>query len=131
MNLQSLMFLLARLFLAALFLRAGWGKIDAYGATVAAIAGQGVPFPKIAAPLAVFAEIVGGLALLVGYRTRLAAVGLIVHVALVSYFFHDFWRLSGSQAQLQTTLFLKNLSIISGLIFLAGTGPGRISIDRS
>ncbi len=131
MQLQSLMFLLARLFLAALFLRAGWGKIEAYGQTVAAIGGQGVPFAQAAAPLAIFAEIGGGLALLVGYRARLAAVGLIVYVALVSYYFHDFWRLAGGQAQLQATLFLKNLSIISGLIFLAGAGPGRISIDRS
>lgn len=131
MQLQSLMFLLARIFLAALFLRAGWGKINAYSQTVGAIGGQGVPFAPIAAPLAIFAEFGGGLALLVGYRARLAAVGLVVYVALVSYYFHDFWRLSGGAAQLQATQFLKNLSIISGLIFLAGTGPGRISIDRS
>ena len=131
MQLQSLMFLLARIFLAALFLRAGWGKIDSYGQTVAVIGGQGVPFAQVAAPLAIFAEIAGGLALLAGYRARLAAVGLIIYVAVVTYYFHDFWRLSGGQAQLQATLFLKNLSIISGLIFLAGAGPGRISIDRS
>ncbi len=131
MTVHAILFLIARLFLAAMFLRAGWGKIEAYGQTVAAIGGRGVPFPQFAAPLAVFAEVAGGIALLVGYRARLAAAGLIVYVALVNYFFHDFWHLAGGEQRVQTTQFVKNLSIMSGLIFLVGAGPGRISIDRS
>ena len=65
-----------RVLLSAIFLASVVGKIQEPAGTIGYIASAGLPFPQLGYALAVLIELVGGLALLVGYRTRIAAGAL-------------------------------------------------------
>jgi len=113
--------LAARVFLAALFIVAGFSKIAAYEGTAGYMQSMGVP--GFLLPLVIALEIVGGLAVAVGYRTRLAAFLLAGFALLSGLFFHS--PLDPSEQ----TQFLKNLAIAGGFLALVVHGAGRISLD--
>ena len=117
--------LLARLLLATLFILAGINKITAMEGTVGYIASVGLPLPEVVYFGTVALEIVGGLMLAAGFKTRYAAGALGIFTLLTAFIFHnDFAQ------QIEMTLFLKNLSIAGGMFALAAFGPGRLSVDR-
>lgn len=114
--------LIGRLLIAAIFVFAGVGKITDYAGTQGYMEAMGVPGALL--PLVILAEVGGGIALILGLLTRLAALGLAVFCILSAALFHaDF----GDQAQLVS--FMKNLAIAGGLLFLLANGPGRFSVD--
>lgn len=118
--------LVARLLLSALFMLAGINKIMGMEGTVGYIASVGLPLPELVYFGTVALEIVGGLMLATGFKTRLAAGALGIFTLLTAFIFHnDFAQ------QIEMTLFLKNLSIAGGMFALAAFGPGRLSVDRS
>ena len=117
--------LLARLLLAALFILAGINKLTAMEGTVGYIASVGLPLPEVVYFGTVALEIVGGLMLAAGFKTRYAAGALGIFTLLTAFIFHnDFAQ------QIEMTLFLKNLSIAGGMFAIAAFGPGRLSLDR-
>jgi putative oxidoreductase len=69
-------------------------------------------------------EVLGGLALIVGYRTRLAALALAVFTLVAAVLFH--WQ---PGEQMQQILFLKNVSMAGGLLLLVARGAGDWSLD--
>ncbi len=113
---------LGRALLSALFLLSGFGKIAAYGATAGYMAAVGVP--GLLLPLVIAAEIGGGLAILLGWRTRIIAVLLAGFTLLTGLLFHaDF------SDQMQMAMFMKNLAITGAFLALAAHGAGRYSLD--
>lgn len=74
-------------------------------------------------------EVVGGLMIMLGYRTRLAAIGLVLFTIAAILIAHPFWLLEGRVRAIELTNALKNLSIIAGLLFLVAAGPGPFSLD--
>jgi len=74
-------------------------------------------------------ELVGGLAVLFGIQTRLAAWGLFIWVIIATYLGHPFWTMEGGAVALNQLQFFKNLAIMGGLLLLASAGPGRVSVD--
>lgn len=126
---QSPLSLAARLLLAAVFLPAGISKISGFAGTVGYIASVGLPLPAVGAALAVFVEIVGGLALIAGFQTRLAALALAVFTLVASVFFHAYWSAPAEQAFVQQLMFFKNIGIIGGLLALSAFGAGALSVD--
>jgi putative oxidoreductase len=66
--------------------------------------------------------------LITGLFARFGALALFGLLAVLSLVFHDFWTLSGFEAQLQLTQFLKNLAIMGGLLCIVVTGPGNLSL---
>ncbi|AOL95249.1 DoxX family protein [Porphyrobacter sp. LM 6] len=117
--------LVARVLLAVLFLLAGLGKLAAIEATTGYIASVGLPMAAAVCYATIALEIVGGVLLIAGYRTRLVAIGLGLFTILAGIIFHaDF----ADQAQM--TSFLKNLAIAGGMFQVAAFGPGRFSLDR-
>jgi putative oxidoreductase len=70
--------LVARIFASALFIVYGYFKLTAYAGTTGYMAKQGLPLPALSAILAIIIELGGGILLLVGYQTRLAAIGLAI-----------------------------------------------------
>jgi putative oxidoreductase len=128
-KLQNPLSLAGRVLLAALFLPAGIGKLTAFAGTVGYISSVGLPLPQAAAALAVTVEIVGGLALIAGYGTRVAAIGLALFTLVASYFFHPYWSLPADQQMIQHLLFFKNLAVVGGLLTLAAWGAGACSVD--
>jgi putative oxidoreductase len=120
--------LLGRLMMAALFLYSGYGKFVAMGRTAAAVAGHGLPYATAGAYVAAFAEVLGGLALALGVKTRAVALLFVVYLVAVTYVFHWHPALRGDHQQLLNVL--KNASIAGGLFLLATHGPGPASVDR-
>ncbi|NMG32282.1 DoxX family protein [Aromatoleum evansii] len=115
--------LVARILLALIFIVAGWGKLGAgYAGTQQYMASMGVSGALL--PLVIFAELGGGLGILFGALTRLAAAGLAAFCILSALFFHtDFAN------QIQSIMFMKNLAIAGGMLMLAVHGAGAWSLD--
>lgn len=114
--------LAARILLAALFVVAGLGKIPGYEGTAGYMQAMGVPGSLL--PLVIALEIVGGLAIAVGYRTRLFAFLLAGFSLLSALVFHNMFVDPAEQTQ-----FLKNLAIAGGFLALFAHGAGRLSLD--
>ncbi len=128
-QLQNPLSLIGRLLLASLFLPAGIGKITGFAGTVGYISSVGLPFPELAAVLALTVEIVGGVALVVGFGTRPAALALAVFTLVASFFFHNYWAAPADQHLVQQLLFFKNVAVVGGLLTLAAWGAGAWSVD--
>ena len=114
--------LVGRLLLAAIFIQEGWGKIGGYEGTVAYMAKAGVP--GILAPIVIAVELLGGILIVLGWQTRLVAVGLAVFAVLAAVLFH-----MNFGDRNQSIHFMKNVAIAGGFLMLAAGGPGAWSID--
>jgi putative oxidoreductase len=122
-KLANLAELAGRVLLASLFLLSGLSKIGAYAATVGYMQAMGVP--GFALPLVIALEVLGAAAIIVGYQTRVVAF-LLAGFSLVSaLLFH-----ANFADQIQTILFLKNVSIAGGFLLLVANGAGPLSLDR-
>jgi len=113
-----------RALLASLFLMSGLSKLGTAAATTSYIASAGLPLPSLAYLLTVVVEIGGGLTLLVGFQTRLAASVLALFAVTAAVFFHNNFA-----DQNQAIHFIKNFAIAGGLLQLAASGAGRLSLD--
>ena len=121
--------LIGRFLIAALFLPAGIAKLTGFAGTVGYIQSVGLPSPTAAAVIALVVEIAGGVALIVGYQTRIAAVVLAIFTFFASVFFHAYWAAPADQAFVAQLLFFKNIAVMGGLLVLASAGAGSFSID--
>jgi len=128
-SLQNPLALAGRLLLAALFLPAGIGKLTGFAGTVGYISSVGLPLPTVAAAVALVVEIVGSLALIAGFGTRLAALVLALFTLVASFFFHAYWGVPADQAFVQQLLFFKNIAVVGGLFVLVAHGAGAWSLD--
>lgn len=126
---QNALTLAARLLFVLLFLPAGLSKVTGFAGTAGYIASVGLPFASLGAVVAIVVEVIGGLALLVGFRTRIAAVVLAAFTLAASVFFHAYWSMPADQATVQQLLFNKNLAVVGGLLALAVSGAGQWSLD--
>jgi putative oxidoreductase len=121
--------LIGRILLAALFLPAGLSKLSGFEGTVGYITSVGLPLASVAAAAAIAVEILGSIALIVGFQTRIAAAVLAVFTVVASVFFHAFWAAAPEQAFVQQLMFFKNIGVIGGLLVLASSGAGAWSLD--
>ena len=121
--------LVGRIAVAWLFVPAGWGKIMGFTGTAGYIASKGLPMPSVLATIAIVVELIGGLAVLAGYRTRLAAGALAVFTLVAALFFHNFWAMPAEQQMINSLMFNKNIAIFGGLLFLVAFGAGGLSVD--
>jgi putative oxidoreductase len=122
--------LLARILLAVIFIKSGFGKIGGFEGTVAAIASKGVPLPQVAAVVTILIELGGGLLLVFGLKARWAALLIFLWLIPSTLLFHDFWAVPAEQYRNQQTNFLKNVAIMGGMLMVFAFGPGRIAFDR-
>jgi putative oxidoreductase len=122
--------LIGRIFLAVIFLVSGFGKIGGFQGLIGAIASKGFPMPEVFAVATIILEIGAGLMMVFGWKARWAAAALAVFTALVAFLFHNFWAMPEAQKVLQQNMFMKNLAMVGGLLFVMAFGPGRFSIDK-
>jgi putative oxidoreductase len=117
--------LTGRVLIAVLFILSGLSKVAAPAATQAYIASAGLPAPVLAYIGSIGVELIGSVLLIVGFRVRAVAIGMAFFTLLTAVFFHrDF------ADQNQMINFLKNISIIGGLLQVAAFGAGRFTVDR-
>ncbi len=114
---------IGRIFIAAIFIAAGLGKISAYAATQGYMESAGVPGELL--PLVIVLEVVGGLAIMVGWQTRIVASALAAFTLLSAILFH-----SNLGDQMQFIMFMKNVAIAGGFLFLVANGGGAFSLDN-
>lgn len=122
---QDRLALTARILISAIFILAGANKLFEPAATIGYIQSVGMPLPQIAYGGAVVIELVGGLAILAGFKTRPVAYALAGFSILTALVFHN-----QIADQTQFVMFFKNLGLAGGFLLLAAFGPGRLSIDK-
>jgi putative oxidoreductase len=127
---QTLLPLVGRILIAALFLVAGLHKIMIFSQQVGYFTRLGFPLPEVATVLSILVEVGGALALIAGWRTRCVAWLLIVFTLVATFMAHRFWEFEPAFRSNQMNHFLKNFAIIGGLLFLAAFGPGPASLGK-
>ena len=70
------------------------------------------------------------LLLVLGWKARWAAAVLFVFTALAALLFHNFWTVPADQAQIQMIMFMKNIAIMGGLLFVVLHGSGKLSLGK-
>jgi putative oxidoreductase len=116
--------LVARVTVGWIFLWSGWGKLNDLPTVIENFVGWGIPFPYALAPFVSTVEFVGGLLLLLGLFTRLAAVPLII--VMVVAIRTAKWAEIDS---FETLLGFDEMAYLALFLWLAIAGPGPISID--
>lgn len=112
-----------RVLLAVLFLLSGIGKLGAYAATGAYMSAFGVPSALL--PVVIATEILGALAIILGWKARVAGFLLAGFCLLTATIFHH-----NLADQTQLIHFFKDLAIAGGLLLLVVNGAGPLSLDR-
>lgn len=123
--------LVGRVLLALLFVWAGYGKITDYAGTADFMASAGVPMIGVLLPLSLVVELGGALALIIGWKTRWAALALVAFSVVATLTFHNFWAMKPEAVMMNALLFYKNVAVIGGLLMVWAFGPGRLSVDRA
>jgi len=123
------MALVGRILVAWLFVPAGFGKIAGFAGTVGYATSAGLPMPQIGVAIGLAIELIGGLMILFGFKTRWAALALALFAIVAALFFHNYWSMPEAQKAMQQINFNKNIAITGGLLVLAAFGPGRFSVD--
>lgn len=122
---NNLSTLVGRGLISIMFILAGYSKIGGYEGTQGYMESVGVPGMLL--PVVIALELLGGIAVLVGYQTRVAAFLLAGFTLLSAIIFH-----SDFSQSMQQILFMKNLAISGAfmLLFVHGPGAWALKSDR-
>lgn len=115
------MLLIGRVLLAVIFAKAVFSLFS--GSVPVEFAAKGAkffPIPEVIVWVGYIIKVVAGICVLIGFKTRVAAFALIVFTLMTAFNYHD---IGGN-------VFMKEMSMIGGLLILAAVGPGRWSFDK-
>lgn len=115
---------LGRVLIAAIFILSGLTKLTAVSGTIGYIAAAGLPLAPVAFTIAVAIEVVGGIALIVGFKTRWIAAALALFSVAAAIGFH-----ANLADQNQFIHFFKNVAMAGGLLQIVAFGGGALSLD--
>ncbi len=116
--------LVGRVLIAIMFIMAGYSKIGGYEGTAGYMEAMGVPGMLL--PVVIALELLGGIAVLVGYQTKIAAFLLGGFTFLAAIIFH-----SNFGDQMQMILFTKDLAISGAFLLLFVHGPGQWALNSN
>ena len=119
----------ARILLGLMFLLAGLSKFGNLQGTAGYIASAGLPLGFPLAVATALLEVLASIALIVGFQARYAALALAIFTLLASVLFHKFWAMPAEQQFMQQLMFMKNLAVAGGLLFVFSFGAGPASLD--
>ncbi|MDB5550868.1 MAG: hypothetical protein JWL86_852 [Rhizobium sp.] len=121
---SSIAMLIGRILLSAIFIQAAISKLMDVSSTIAYFQGLGVLLPSVTIWLVILVELVGGLTILTGFYTRIAATILAFFCIATAFIGHSDWsNVTDFQA------FMKDIAIAGGLFYVAAAGAGIISLD--
>ena len=112
-----------RLLISLMFVTSGLSKITGYAATQGYMEAMGVPGMLL--PLVIAVEVLGGLAVILGWHTRIAAFLLAGFSLLSAFLFH-----ANFGDQMQMIMFMKNVAIAGGFLMIVSQGAGAFSLDN-
>ena len=128
-SLKTPLVLIGRILIAFMFLQAGYGKLTDLTGTAGYIASGGLPNSTALAGLTGVFELIGGLAILLGFKARWAALVLAAFSLVASFLYHRYWTAPADQQMVVQLLFTKNMAIVGGLLVIAALGTGPASLD--
>jgi putative oxidoreductase len=117
--------LAGRIAIAAIFLLSGLNKLAAPVSTIAYIQASGLPFPPLTFGISAAVEVLGGIALILGFRTRTTAAIMTLFTLAAALSFH-----TNFTDQNQFIHFWKNIAMAGGLLQVIAFGAGRYSLDN-
>ena len=119
--------LVGRVFFSLIFILAGLNHFSKQ--MIAFAASQGVPVASIAVPLSGVIAVLGGLSIMLGYRTKIGAWLIVLFLIGVTPL-HNFWAVKDPMmAQIQMIMFMKNISMLGGALLISQFGAGPLSLD--
>jgi putative oxidoreductase len=134
---RNLTSLVGRFLLALIFVLSGFGKVTNMSGTAGFMAHMGIPpglvFPAMLLSIAV--ELGLGLLVVVGFKARIAALLMFlwfIPVTILGHFLPYRAALAAGDkmgAMMQQINFMKNISIMGGLLLIVGFGTGAWSVD--
>jgi putative oxidoreductase len=125
---NGLVVFLGRFFFAMIFLISALGHFSKQ--TVDYAASQGVPLASLAVPFSGIIAVLGGLSILLGYRAKLGAWLIVLSLVPVTVMMHNIWEVRDpTTAQMQTIIFMKNVSLLGGALVISQFGAGPLSLD--
>lgn len=119
-----------RIVIGGMFVLAGIGKLFGPEPFLAMMEGANMFMIPLFFWAATALEIIGGGALITGFRSKWAAIALMGFTAVVSVIIHDFWTMEGTEAESQMFFFLKNIVIIGLLFLVIKFGSGRFAFEN-
>lgn len=122
-QLQAFSALLGRLFLAMIFIQSGLSKMSDYAATQSYMDAMGVSSALL--PLVIALEVVGGIAIVIGFKARLVALAMAGFSLLSALLFH-----TNFSDQTQTIMLMKNIAIAGGFLMIVAHGAGAYALDN-
>jgi putative oxidoreductase len=121
---------LGRLAIGAIFVESGFGKLMNLDGFAAGLAERGLPLPAALALIGAAVEFLAGVAAVIGFKARYAALLLIAFTLAATLIAHRFWDFDEASARMQEIQFFKNIAITGGFLFLFVSGAGRFSLDH-
>ena len=120
--------LFGRILFSLIFVMASLGHFSKQ--TIAYAAAQGVPFAAVAVPLSGMLALLGGLSIALGYKAKWGARLLVLFLAPVTVMMHNFWAVQDPMmAQMHQVMFMKNISMLGGVLLISYFGAGPLSLD--
>lgn len=90
-----------------------------------------VPATAVLLPITIVLQITLGLAIVVGFKGKIAAFILAGLTLVICIYMHKFWAMEeGIQRAHEMQNFIKNMAIMAGLLVISGIGTGRLSLDN-
>src|SRR5581483_8256256 len=116
--------LIGRVLMSLIFIMSGFGKLLGPANAIHHIAADGLPLPPVAYAVAVLCELGGGLAILLGWQTRVAAAALSLFCLVTAFTVHFH---PGVGAQMVN--FWKNITMAGGFLYVVANGGGAYGLD--
>ena len=123
-KLQEISAPIGRLFLSMIFILSGFTKITGYASTSGYMESMGVP--SMLLPLVIAVELLGGLAILLGFKARFVAILMAGFSVVSALIFHQFWI-----DESQMNPFMKNIAMAGGFLMIFAHGAGAYSMDNN
>ena len=121
---SSIAMLVGRVLLSAIFIQASISKLMNISGTIGYFEGLGLLLPSVTIWLVILVELIGGLMILTGFYTRIAATVLALFCIVTAFIGHSNW---GNTMDFQA--FMKDIAIAGGFFYVAAAGAGIISLD--
>ena len=127
---QDMLMLFGRVLVATMFFTSARDKFRLDAAEVQQVASLHLPAPAFFLVLTGVFEGAGGVALVLGVYARVAAGALALFIVFVSLVFVKFWSFEGplEMRTMLKDLFVGNVAIIGGLVYIAVLGPGGLAL---
>lgn len=128
---ENICLLVGRLLMGLYFILPALQKVMNYQVMTNYMLEHNVPATALLLPITIIIQITAGLAMIIGYKGKIAAFVLVGLTLMISIYMHAFWAMpEGLERNHETQNFIKNMGIMAGLLMVSSLGTGRFSLDN-